>query len=251
MQGRLSASESGALQEFPRLSWEEEFPRAAAAGLSSIEWLYDDGIGVNPLETDAGIARLRDLSAASGVEVRSLCAHRFVRHPLRDNEFDRLELVLTRCAAAGIPRIVLPFLEAGSIEDEGAFATTLRRALASAERSGTELLVESSLEPGLLAALLEGLAHPLLGVNYDSGHAAPSAIAVLGPWIGGVHLKDRDGSGANVPIGTGAVDFEAVLDGLAAAGFSGDLVLETPRPGPGEEIAAARKAVGFIEQHLR
>jgi L-ribulose-5-phosphate 3-epimerase len=251
MQGRLSASETGAMQEFPRLSWEEEFPRAAAAGLSAIEWLYDDGPGVNPLETDAGIARLRDLSVADGVEVCSLCAHWFVRHPLRDKEFDRLELVLTRCAAAGIPRIVLPFLEAGAIEDEGAFATTLRRALASAERSGTELLVESSLEPGRLAALLEGLAHPLLGVNYDSGHAAPSAIAVLGPWIGGVHLKDRDGAGANVPIGTGAVDFEAVLTGLAAAGFSGDLILETPRARPGEEVAVARQAVGFIEQHLR
>ncbi len=251
MQGRLSASEKGALQEFPRLSWEEEFRRAAAAGLSAIEWLYDDSPGVNPLETEAGIARLRDLSVADGVEVCSLCAHWFVRHPLRDKEFDRLELVLTRCAAAGIPRIVLPFLEAGSIENEGAFATTLRRAVASAERSGTELLVESSLEPRRLAALLEGLAHPLLGVNYDSGHAAPSAIAVLGPWIGGVHLKDRDGVGINVPIGTGTVDFEAVLTELAAAGFSGVLILETPRPRPGEEIAVAREAVGFIEQHLR
>jgi L-ribulose-5-phosphate 3-epimerase len=251
MQGRLSASETGALQEFPRLGWEEEFPRAAAAGLSAIEWLYDDARGGNPLETDAGIARLKDLSAANGVEVCSLCAHWFVRHPLRDKEFDRLELVLARCAAAGIPRIVLPFLEAGSIDDEGAFATTLRLALASAERSGTELLVESSLEPRRLATVLAGIAHPLLRVNYDSGHAAPSAIAVLGPWIRGVHLKDRDGSGANVPIGTGSVDFEAVLDGLAAAGFSGDLVLETPRPRPGEEIAAARQAVAFIEQHLR
>ena len=182
MQGRLSATETRALQEFPRLGWEEEFPRAAAAGLSAIEWLYDDdGLGVNPLETDAGIARMRDLSAANGIEVRSLCAHWFVQHPLRHEGFDRLELVLTRCAAAGIERIVVPFLEAGAIEHEGVFATTLRRALASAERSGTELLLESSLEPGRLAAVLDGLAHPLLGVNYDSGHAAPSAIAALGP----------------------------------------------------------------------
>ena len=49
MQGRLSASETGALQEFPRREWEEEFPRAAAAGLAGIEWLYDKyGAGWNP-----------------------------------------------------------------------------------------------------------------------------------------------------------------------------------------------------------
>ena len=66
-----------------------------------------------------------------------------------------------------------------------------------------------------------------------------------------MHLKDRDESGANVPIGAGTVEFDAVLEGLAAAGYSGNLVLETPRPQPGEEIAAARQAVAFIKQHLR
>ena len=58
MQGRLSASETGALQELPRREWEAEFERAAAAGFDSIQWLYVvHGENFNPLATDRGVAR--------------------------------------------------------------------------------------------------------------------------------------------------------------------------------------------------
>ena len=181
--------------------------------------------------------------------MRSLCAHWFVQHPLLNEDgLDRLEQLLGRCARAGIERVVLPFLEAGEIRDVERAGELLARALELCERSGVELSVESTLEPERLAALVERLAHPLLGVNYDSGSTDAGDIEVLGPWIRGVHLKDRDEAGKNVPLGEGSVDFSAVLGSLASAGYSGDLVLETPRPRPGEEVAAARRAVAFVER---
>jgi sugar phosphate isomerase/epimerase len=74
---------------------------------------------------------------------------------------------------------------------------------------------------------------------------------VLGPWIRGVHLKDRDAVGTNVPLGEGTVDLPAVLGALASAGYSGDLVLETPRPRRGDEVAWALRMVELVKQHLR
>jgi hypothetical protein len=54
----------GRIQAFPREQWEQEFPRAAAAGLSAIEWIYDTyGVGANPLETAEGVARMVALVA--------------------------------------------------------------------------------------------------------------------------------------------------------------------------------------------
>src|SRR5439155_16128869 len=132
MQGRLSASETGALQEFPRREWEEEFARAAAAGLDGIEWLYDD-FDANPLESDDGIARIRELSAEHGVEVRSLCAHRLVQRGALD-----VDHLLERCGRAGIALVVLPFLEG-------------RELVTELVRPG--VAIESDLEPSRLAAL--------------------------------------------------------------------------------------------------
>jgi hexulose-6-phosphate isomerase len=252
MQGRLSASETGALQEFPRREWEEEFPRAATAGLAGIEWLYDEyGADANPLETDGGIARMQELTAAHGVSVRSLCAHWFVQHSVCDEEgLARLEWLLRRCARAEIRRIVVPFLERSEIRDEARTGALVQRALSSCEQTGVELLIETTLKPDRVAALVEPLGHPLLGINYDSGDAEPGGITVLGPWIRGVHLKDRDRSGTNVSLGHGTVDFATVMSSLASVGYSGDLVLETPRPVRGEEVASAAKAVCFVRQHL-
>ena len=79
MQGRLLPPVDGRIQAFPREHWEQEFPRAAAAGLNAIEWIYDTyGVGANPLETAAGVARIVALSAEHGIVVHSVCADYFM-----------------------------------------------------------------------------------------------------------------------------------------------------------------------------
>src|SRR5580692_5966069 len=91
MQGRLLPPVEGRIQAFPREYWDQEFPRAAAAGLSAIEWIYDSyGLGSNPLETAAGVARMSVLADEYGVAVRSICADYFMDFAfVRANDAER------------------------------------------------------------------------------------------------------------------------------------------------------------------
>lgn len=217
MQGRLSVSETGALQEFPRSEWEAELERAAAAGFDSIQWLYDVyGEDENPLATEDGLARMRELSGAHGIAVDSLCAHYLIERP---DDFARLEWLIGRCWAAGIERVVLPFLKGAGYDPK---------------------LVERLQTPDV-ELLVEGVAD-VPALNYDTGN---DPLAAIGPNVRGVHLKDRDAAGSNVPLGTGVVDFAAVFESLDRVGYDRDLVCETPRP-QGDPVAWGRGMVEFL-----
>ena len=75
MQGRMVPPTDNRIQCFPRERWADEFELAAQAGLDCIEWIYDlYGADVNPLATDSGLEKLRDLSrAAQGQDSIHLC----------------------------------------------------------------------------------------------------------------------------------------------------------------------------------
>src|SRR5437762_7722421 len=91
MQGRLVPPEAGRFQCFPRGQWREEFPLAAAAGLDSIEWIYDQfGEDVNPLTSDAGTLEMKSLGDQHGVNVLSMCADYFMERPLVTANADEL-----------------------------------------------------------------------------------------------------------------------------------------------------------------
>ncbi|MBM4443089.1 MAG: TIM barrel protein, partial [Candidatus Rokubacteria bacterium] len=116
MQGRLLPPRAGRIQSFPADAWAEEFPRAAAAGLACIEWIYDlETAEANPLASAAGLERVRAAARAHGVGVRSVCADYFMDRPLvRAGRADaeawaRLRWLIARCAAIGVGYIVLPF----------------------------------------------------------------------------------------------------------------------------------------------
>ena len=116
MQGRLVAPEAGRFQSFPRSAWRAEFPRARAAGIDAIEWIYDAfGADVNPIAIDSGIFEMQSLGRLHGVDVVSLCADYFMDRPIvRAGEAEREELsarlhwLIERCRRARIGRVVEP-----------------------------------------------------------------------------------------------------------------------------------------------
>jgi len=127
----------------------------------------------------------------------------------------------------------------------------LRRVLPAAQECGVNLLVEP--EPHLLIErpeefeeLLAGLSHPRLALNFDIGHfycvgVDPAAAARrLAAHIRHVHLEDIAPSREHrhlVP-GRGAVDFNAVLDALADAGYNGWVTVELyPYEAQAREVA--------------
>jgi hexulose-6-phosphate isomerase len=253
MQGRLVPPEGGHFQSFPRERWRDEFSLAAKAGLQAIEWIYDVyGESVNPLATDAGLAAMQALTAETGTEVRSLCADYFMDRPfLRTSQAEQSELILkmvwllARCKAAGIGRVVIPFVDKSRIQTEEEKAQVLdilRALLPAAEKNNVELHLETDLAPQPFAALMAECVHPLLRVNFDSGNSsshgyvAAEEFAAYGDRLGSVHIKDRVRGGGTVPLGTGDADLEAVFSGLAKLPYRGDYVLQIARSEPGGEL---------------
>jgi len=267
MQGRLLPPEEGRFQCFPRHKWREEFPLAAAAGLESIEWIYDRlGADVNPIATDSGIAQVRSLSAQHGVAVASLCADYFMDCPFVEAKGEafadivaRLYWLIERCRRAAIARIVLPFVDRSRLvthEDEERAVALLRDVLPLLERSGVELHLETALDPPGFARLLAQLAHPMVKVNYDAGNSASlgfdvaEELAAYGRRIGSVHIKDRVLGGGTVPLGTGAADLSRLFAGLRELGFHGDYILQAARGQSGDELILAIRNGEFVRTSI-
>jgi L-ribulose-5-phosphate 3-epimerase len=256
MQGRLSPPVGDTIQAFPAEHWADEFPAAREAGIASIEWIYDiDGDDVNPICTDAGITRLKELQALIGVRVESLCADYFMPRPLlKGSDADRAERrakllwLLDRAIALGVNRVVLPFVDASKIEDATQsrdLATFLSGIIQDAGPGTPEIHIESSLPPHSFADLLASIDHPLVKVNYDSGNSSSlgydsdEEFAAYGPRIGSIHIKDRVLHGTTVPLGTGDADFPKLLRNIESIGYTRPLILQAARSNPGEETAWA------------
>ncbi len=246
MQGRLLPPEPGRFQAFPRTRWQEEFPLAEAAGLQSIEWIYDVyGSDVNPIVD--GVATLK----SSSVQVVSLCADYFMDRPALDPA--KLVWLLDRCYVAGIKRVVLPFVDASRIVSPEPVIAMLKDVL---PQSKVEIHLETSLDPKAFADLLNALPHPLLKANYDSGNSASlgyspiDEFAAYGDRIGSIHIKDRVRNGGTVPLGTGAADFPAFFAALKKINYQGDFILQAARETPGDEVALARRNLAWLRSRL-
>lgn len=269
MQGRLSPPEAGRFQSFPRLGWREEFARAAAVGLDTIEWIYDAyGEDCNPIASDAGLEEMRCLSNEHGVTVESVCADWFMDFPfLRSSvgeakdRWERLAWLMQQCARhGGVNRIVIPFVDASAIHSEvdtAAVAAGINAISPLINSTNVELHLETALSPEDFAKFLSRMPHPRVKVNYDSGNSAslgfaPRAeFAAYGSKVGSVHLKDRLLGGGTVPIGSGNTDFEGLFNALKKLQYSGDFILQVARGPAGDEFEWARNNVRTAHSMLR
>jgi hexulose-6-phosphate isomerase len=267
MQGRLLPPVDDTIFHFPRGHWAKEFGLAARAQFDCIEWIYDVyGADDNPLATDEGIEKINQLARENGIQIPSLCANYFMDNLLvrataseLDERINTLKWLFLQSQKIGVKRMILPFLDASRIETEKEIndvIALLRRVAPAAEKTGIDLLIESSLEPQRLAALLAELPSPKIKINYDTGNSASlgydpvDEFKAYGQRIGGVHVKDRLRAGGTVLLGTGDTDFEAVSSGLKSIGYTGDFILEAARSTRGDELALAIHNREFIRNHL-
>ena len=268
MQGRLLRPIGESIQRFPADAWEQEFARAAQAGLFCIEWIYEVyGAEKNPLASDEGIETLRRLSEESGVAVRSVCADYFMDRPLLRSEGDSraeriavLRWLIERCGLLGADRIVIPFVDVSRIEtsaEADEVVAMLSSVVDDADKNAVELHLETSLPPGDFAALLAKLPHPRVKANYDSGNSASlgydvrDEFSAYGDRIGSVHIKDRIRGGGTVPLGTGDADLPALFRGLRTIGYDRELIMQVARGAAGDEVNWAKKNRNFVEARLK
>ena len=112
--------------------------------------------------------------------------------------------------------------------------------------------------PVALLRLIEDVAAPNLGINFDTanvvlyGKANPlDALDVFGKYVRNLHAKDglypTNGRklGDEVPIGQGKADFTRIFSRLKQLGFDGQVIIEREISGP-QQQADIRDAVTYL-----
>ncbi|MHB8466655.1 MAG: sugar phosphate isomerase/epimerase family protein [Acidimicrobiales bacterium] len=266
MQGRLSPPRMGRTQAFPVDTWRDEFTLAKAGGLDCIEWVYEhDTEDRNPLADPDRIEEIRTVAETSGITVSSVCADYYMTVRLvhggavEADAVAHLERLLDRAADVGARYVVLPFVDDSrlrSADDVAILQRVLTTVLGTAERVEVELHLETDLPVDALVKTLEKFGHPLIRANYDTGNAAalgrpPSTeIADLAPFLGSVHVKDRELGGGTVPLGSGAAKLAQALRLIDEAGFDGPYILQAARENDIGELELARRNRAFVERLL-
>jgi sugar phosphate isomerase/epimerase len=128
---------------------------------------------------------------------------------------------------------------------------------------GLELGFETGQETAeTLRTFLQQLAQPNVGVNFDPANILlydngdPIAdLRMLGPWLKQCHIKDavktkKPGTwGAEVPVGTGQVDWRAFFQTIGMLRFQGNFAIE--REAGEQRVADIRTAREYLAQLLK
>jgi hexulose-6-phosphate isomerase len=148
-----------------------------------------------------------------------------------------LDRILQQGATVGAHVVVVPIIEEAAVrtrDELGTLLDALAPSAALAEHWHLRIALESDLPGMLLRSVLDASGLSAVGVCYDIGNATArdgqpaDDIAALGPRLYAVHIKDRRRGGASTTLGDGDADFPRFADALAANGYQGPLVLETP-----------------------
>lgn len=190
---------------------DEWLPAAKAAGYDCIEILLTDE-GDLPLEfTESDLQRLKDLSAASGVALTSICLSVSKSGNLTSGEpadEERFNYVVGRALkAAATLRIDSVLTIPGGPSDEVGYDLAYERALhgmralaPKAEEFGVSLNIEyvwngMFLSPREMRTFLEEVGSSRVGFYMDPGNMAMFSrpyqwVEAVGEYIGKVHFKD-------------------------------------------------------------
>lgn len=145
----------------------------------------------------------------------------------------------------------------------GIMVDRIRRLADALGQRGVKLVMETGQEsPESLVAFMDEVARPNLGVNFDPanmilyGMGDPvEALRLLMPHVMQVHLKDATPTatpgqwGAEVPLGTGAVDWKAFFRVLNDAAWNGNLCIE--REAGEQRIEDIRSGLAFVAPFIR
>ena len=262
MQGRLLPKYKDSYQVFPSTTWENEFEIVSKCGFTEIELLFDiDSYAENPLMNSAGRERIVRLSSAWMINPSSICADFFKKYGFydrypraKDSSVVVLERLIEACGEICCKKILIPFLEETEImsdSDEDNICRVVGATHKKLDEYGVSLCFETSLTWEKSISLMKKINHPQIKIYFDTGNCVqygfdPAADLInLSKWIGGIHIKDKNGRGENVILGSGLVDFNAFFQSLEKTDYADSLVMETTM---GEDpVATARMHLKYIK----
>ena len=272
MQGRLVPSNGRGIQFFPFENWEEEFYKGKKLGIKEIEWIFDyDRYKENPMWTDAGIQRMKEVMEKTGVCIRSVCFDYFMRRAfykrsedekgkLREENLTIAEKVLKSMNEIGAELLEIPMVDDSSVKNAGEEADVigfLHDVLKLSKSLDIMVGCETDMPAGVFRPFLEKVDDPNIYANYDSGNSSglgydhEEEITSLNEYIANVHIKDRKLHGTTMVLGTGSADFNKVFSSLKRIGYDGSILLQAARGEDGDEENNIADQLGFVKRYCR
>ena len=161
-------------------------------------------------------------------------------------------------AVVAVPGRVSALFPPPRISSEGWLEDSVTQLLRVAERLDQTLYIESHPQTPIptvatIEAFMARLPHERLKVAYDVSNAEfiaenqVDALRRLSPRLGQLHLSDGTSSRwRHDRIGSGTVDFPAIMRTLDEIDFAGTRVLEIVSPTPREDIERSIEALGLM-----
>ena len=239
-QGRLTESEQ--LQKFPSEDWQAEFYNAQKVGINFIELLTEREFNKdNPVWSISGRQEIKDVCAATKCEIYSICIDYIINHSLLDDRtaLENVRRVFAVASDLGCKVVIFPLLEESNLIpfNSKRFAEMFILLAAEAANHNLMICVETLMKASDLVEFLERVNRDNVKAVFDTGNriVVPDGsdlhneILCLDAFIAHVHVKDKNGSGENVILGTGLVDFRTVFSALKRINYRGPLNFETTR----------------------
>ena len=263
MQGRLTPMVAGKIQSFPEKFWKAEFFIAQALGFTSIEWTLDrENILQNPFFTAP--KEINHLIAMTDVLVPSLTYDAAMQKPLVlkgvivNDEVELLFKVLTQAKKMGLGLLVLPLVDQSSVDDcdYPLYVDLLKEMSERCLSEGLKIAVESDFPPPKLEMFMRDVGSSFVGVNYDIGNSSSlgfdfnEEMALIGPDILNIHVKDRPLNGATCAFGRGTPGLEDKLSYLSKFFLARNMIIQGARSRTGDDIGVAVDYLNFVKKAI-
>lgn len=230
----------------------------------------------SPYYTNPDLAlREREAAEAAGIRFSQLHSlwptHETTAEGLEE-KVRYMEKALEIAPLLGCPRVVFHSeMPLGWDTDDEALAWRanerfIARVLPAAERANVILCLENMPMKALsfsrvenMIRMVEQFDHPLLGMCFDTGHAAvfgddcADAVRRIGRYLQALHIHDNDGTADQHRLpGDGIIDWERLRVALREVGFDGAFSFETElsRDLPPAEREAALLSLAAFGKHM-
>lgn len=243
--------------------WVDLYKRCAELGLAGLEL----GVGPNYAETQLwntdGRATLKKAASDNGVVTPSICIHSFWNFSFADGDPEvrkQAEQIAREAAVAaadmGAINILIPLTGPKEVPVETArerWIAGMKAAAPAAEEAGVCFCLENvgrdyANAPEDVAAVVDAIDSPAVGVYYDPGNAVHTdldplkGIEVLGSRIRHAHVKEV---GATY-LGEGNVPWPQIIPAFREIGYDGWLIFETDATD--DPMDAARRNLDYLQK---
>jgi sugar phosphate isomerase/epimerase len=215
----------------------ESIALAEKLGFDGVQVSIGKGIDKLPLSDPALQKKFLDESKRVGLKVESLCLDILHRNYLKSDPLGQRRVAdsIPIARAMGVRVVLLPFFGKGALEtvaEMDKVGDALKEIAPAAEKAGVILGLEDTISARDNVRIMDRTKSPAVLTYYDVGNSTKGGFDVVEEirWLSGariceVHLKDNPHY-----LGEGTIDFKAVVDALADAGFDRWAQLETDCP---------------------